>query len=253
MKLSKFSLSGKNKLVPLVFHKIVSNEPRHWEDVKETTFKKIIEYVVIKSSVSDSNIIDKKSKCLITFDDGNISDYDIVFPILMEKGVEAIFFVVVDQIGKPGYMNWNHILEMKKNGMEIGSHSMSHPTMSSLSITKANSELRKSKLILEDFLGSSVRSFSYPYGDYNNKTNNLALSAGYSFLYTSKHGVLNSGKKIIPRNSINSSMSLKQIINILEVSTGTVLRWWIEDNTKPIVKAFLGPSNYKKIRNFFLK
>lgn len=253
MKLSKFSLSGNNKLVPLVFHKVVSNEPRNWEDVKETTFKKIIEYVATKNSVLDSNIIDKKSKCLITFDDGNISDYEIAFPILIGKGVKAIFFVIVDQIGKPGYMNWNHILEMKKNGMEIGSHSMSHAPMSSLSLTKANSELKQSKAILEDFLGSPVRSFSYPYGDYNNKTNNLALTAGYSFLYTSKHGVLNSGKKIIPRNSINSSMSLKQIVNILEISAGTVLRWWIEDNSKPIVKTFLGPSNYKRIRNFFFK
>ncbi len=38
---------------------------------------------------------------LLTFDDGDRSDYDVVLPILVEKGWRALFFVTPGFVGRP--------------------------------------------------------------------------------------------------------------------------------------------------------
>ena len=74
----------------------------------------------------------------------------------------------------------------------------------------------KSKLILEDAIGSSVKYFSYPYGDYSEKNHIFGLSAGYDFLFTSNHGIAKKNSKILPRNNIHSGLDRKKILKIMK-------------------------------------
>lgn len=252
MKLNEFYHDYKSKVIPLVFHRIVSKKPQYWEDIEKKTFEKIIEYINYQYVISKKNPI-QGSKWLITFDDGNVSDYKFAFPILLKKKVKAIFFVIVDKIGKPGYLNWSQLLEMNENGMEIGSHSLCHYSLKSLSLSEVEFEMRKSKSILEDFLNIQINSFSYPYGDYTRETNRIAIDAGYSCIFTSRHGLFNSKYNLIPRNSINASMDFKKILKVLEAKPETLLSWWIEDNSKSLIKKYFGLENYKKVRNYIFK
>ncbi len=252
MKLNKFYNNYDSKVVPLVFHRIVSKKPEYWEDIQEITFEKIVDYIKHQYFISKNNTVGQ-DKWLITFDDGNVSDYEIAFPILLKKKVRAIFFVIIDKIGKPGYMNWSQILEMKESGMEIGSHSLCHYSMKSLSLSEVDFELRKSKSILEDFLNIQIKSFSYPYGDYTRETNKLASEAGYTSIFTSRHGLFNSKNSLIPRNSINASMNFKNVLKVLKAKPQTLISWWIEDNSKLLLKKYVGLENYKKVRNYIFK
>jgi len=115
----------------------------------------------------------------LTFDDGKQSDLRLAVPILREAGAEATFFII------PGWLDTRNILaasqvrELVACGMEVGSHSLTHPFMTELDDAALEREATASRLFLEDLLGSSVVSFSYPYGDVNARVRRAMTRAGY--------------------------------------------------------------------------
>ena len=106
----------------------------------------------------------------ITFDDGFRDFYTHAFPILAEYGLKATMFIVSDRTngqrvcldGKE-YMTWQELREVHSYGVRIGSHTVSHPELYQLSRNEVERQIRQSKETIEDELGESIRSFSYPY------------------------------------------------------------------------------------------
>ena len=73
-------------------------------------------------------------------------------------------------------MSWEQIIELSRNGMEIASHTMTHPVLSKLSRDELEWELSESKRIIEEKTGHSCESISYPVGgldSFNAETINL--------------------------------------------------------------------------------
>jgi len=66
---------------------------------------------------------------VITFDDGWSDCSERAFLVLRKYQMTATFFLNPGTIGaaEAGTMNWTQVVEMSKAGMEMGSHSMSHP------------------------------------------------------------------------------------------------------------------------------
>jgi peptidoglycan/xylan/chitin deacetylase (PgdA/CDA1 family) len=67
--------------------------------------------------------------------------------------------------------------------IEIGSHTLTHPILSALSVTAQQNEIRRSKIILEEILGHPVTSFAYPHGsrsDYTAETVAIVRGAGFT-------------------------------------------------------------------------
>lgn len=151
-------------------------------------------------------------RIILSFDDGYIDNYDIVFPILRKRGLPAAFFVATDYIGngpfpdwkeickreRPNYdftkdrcVSWHELSEMAKNGMEIGSHGITHRSLASLSSEEAFYEIRKSKEILEAKLEKPCLHFAFPFGsrkDYNKKLVDSVKKAGYGSCLLNIHG-----------------------------------------------------------------
>lgn len=66
--------------------------------------------------------------------------------------------------------------------IEIGSHTLTHPVLSSLSYDAQKQELLKSKQILEEITNKQIKYFAYPYGgnsDINNISIQLVKECGY--------------------------------------------------------------------------
>jgi len=84
----------------------------------------------------------------LTFDDGCLSDYTEAFPALRELGMRATFFVVPTLVGAPGHVSWAQLREMAAAGMEIGSHSLTHPFLHQLDAAGLRHEFGQSRAIL---------------------------------------------------------------------------------------------------------
>src|SRR5262245_10488047 len=68
----------------------------------------------------------------ITFDDGYVDNYLHAFPVLQEFGFKATFFVIVNKIDSPEFMNWSQLREMQGCGMSIQSNTLNHAALPTL-------------------------------------------------------------------------------------------------------------------------
>lgn len=80
------------------------------------------------------------------------------------------------------FMSWDELNEMRRAGMDIGSHTHSHPILSQLSADEQEDELATSRGILESELGEPVDAIAYPVGgpeQFTEETCRIADATGY--------------------------------------------------------------------------
>jgi peptidoglycan/xylan/chitin deacetylase (PgdA/CDA1 family) len=102
----------------------------------------------------------------ITFDDGRYEQYNKFYPLLAKYDLKGTFYIVTERIGWKGVMDWDELSYLHKEGNEIGSHTHTHPHLTTLSNSDLNYEFKKSKKILNVF---NCNSIAYPYGEYNQR------------------------------------------------------------------------------------
>lgn len=121
----------------------------------------------------------------VTFDDGFENNYTNAFPALKKYHIPATIFVIVDKIGKPGYLDWKELKEMSDSGVvTIGSHTISHGFLTSLDADGLVRELKDSREVLERGLGKKVEYLCYPMGRHSELVKRVAKEAGYSCAVT---------------------------------------------------------------------
>ncbi len=125
---------------------------------------------------------------ILTFDDGYADFYTSALPILRSHGFVGVSYVVSGFVGWPGYMTMAQIREADRSGMEIGSHTITHPNLVSLSAPAVWSQLTQSKLFLEQVLGHPVLSFCYPSGKYTSAVASAVAAAGFHDATTTRFG-----------------------------------------------------------------
>jgi peptidoglycan/xylan/chitin deacetylase (PgdA/CDA1 family) len=128
---------------------------------------------------------------IITFDDGYQNFYTTAWPILKSYGFMPVVFLVTKQIGGVNWwdrekgepneplMSIEEIDDLQCSGVELGSHSHNHQDLTQMPLSAVESDLKASKTILGQALGSEVTSFSYPYGSENEKVRWAVREAGF--------------------------------------------------------------------------
>jgi peptidoglycan/xylan/chitin deacetylase (PgdA/CDA1 family) len=138
----------------------------------------------------------------ITIDDGYKSAVVYAAPILKQYNYPWTFFIYPDFVTVAegsGAVSWNDLLELQKEGVDIESHSMTHPNLK-LHKQKVkgvwhdftpdeyaawlNNETAGSKALLEQHMGKPITRFAYPYGEYNKQVEDAAIAAGYEAIFT---------------------------------------------------------------------
>lgn len=104
---------------------------------------------------------------ILTFDDGYEDNYTDLLPILEEYGMKATVYVITNEIGQPGYLNWEQLRAMQDRGIEIGSHTANHDPLTGMDAARQLDEVHLSKLLLEWNGIHTVYTFSYPNGAYD--------------------------------------------------------------------------------------
>lgn len=153
-------------------------------------------------------------RVLVTIDDGLRSVRDVALPILREYQIPAVVFASAGFVGlddgrggkgpSEGYMDWNDLELLVRNGVSVQSHGWAHHAVTRLSATGLNEALAGSKSLLEERLGQSVFAFAYPFGtraDFDLDTARAAERAGYRLAFTSQHGQVETGtnRHLLPR------------------------------------------------------
>lgn len=148
----------------------------------------------------------KTDQVIITFDDGDLSLYAIVYPLFRQYEIEATIFLVPNFIGEVGYMSWDQIREMSAYRTSSGrklfffeSHSLTHRMMDQLGVEEIRHELLISKQVIEEQLGELVTVLALPFGSGAGESRIIdeARALGYQAIRTSV-------TEVVPTKSINA-------------------------------------------------
>ena len=144
----------------------------------------------------------------LTFDDGYASAVETAWPILRERKLPATLFVVTGYLDGAKRFPWDtadaadavdrgsrtrlatpdQVLAAAAQGLEIGSHTVSHPWLPHLRAGDLERELVDSRVAVEKLLSLPVRSLAYPMGGWNSAVLAAARHAGYTVGVTTDRG-----------------------------------------------------------------
>lgn len=136
----------------------------------------------------------------VTFDDAYRSVAAVALPLLVRLGVPATVFTVTDYADSgapmawPGLdpwrdgahaaelepMSWDQLRRAVDAGWEVGSHTRSHPRLTSLGTPALAEELHGSRRRCEEVLGRGCRALAYPFGDHDDRVVEAVRAAGYA-------------------------------------------------------------------------
>jgi peptidoglycan/xylan/chitin deacetylase (PgdA/CDA1 family) len=134
---------------------------------------------------------------VLTFDDGFKDQYTNAYPLLKKYGFVATFFIITRFADeeRPEYMSWSEIELLHADGMEIGSHSYTHPSLIGKSFDYVVWQVLGSKQAIEARTKEPVRFFSYPSGQYDQLTMDVLRSAGYWGAVTVEPGSMQTAER----------------------------------------------------------
>ena len=128
----------------------------------------------------------------ITFDDGWKSVLTVAAPLLGEYEIPSTLFATTGLIEssstwhRPRMLDWGELAQLHKMGVEIGSHSVTHPDFGVIDKLRAVDELNRSREALKSRLGINPDCFAIPFGQSRNWTSvahEAASEAGYRLVY----------------------------------------------------------------------
>lgn len=237
-----------------MYHDVYEKDPKesgfntpgalHYKISKETFLNHV---KAITHFCSTNNI--NKEYIDFSFDDGGVSFYTIIAPILEEYGWRGKFFISTKYIDTAGFLCKEQIKDLRKRGHLIGSHSHHHRVLTEINIEDVKREIKQSIDILSNILNEKINTISIPNGNYSIKILKIAVDNGIQEIYTSNPTTNISqfeDANLIGRYAISYNTTSDSVLNILSSS---FLRFCMECKYTILnfLKIILG-SYYSKIK-----
>jgi peptidoglycan/xylan/chitin deacetylase (PgdA/CDA1 family) len=151
--------------------------------IRPEMFRAHIESLIERSVpiTSLDSVLQTPRAVALTFDDGYENFAEAALPVLAQYRISATVFVVSGLCGESNVwcgarsgpiprlrlMNWETIRSLPAELVSLGAHSVSHADLARLTPAEVESELRTSRIEIEQQTGRAVPFFAYPYGSVN--------------------------------------------------------------------------------------
>ena len=215
---ARLELLGRRGIPVLMYHKVVTRPvvgSRHGTWVTREAFARQLRSLrrrgMTTVTLRDVAAASRGERALprrpvvLTFDDGYVDNHTNAWPLLARHGMTAVVFVVADPAlntnawdaaaGEPqaALMSRDQVRELAAHGIEIGSHTATHPRLPELSGERLRDELEGSRRAIEAWLGRPVASLAYPYGAVSEHVKTAARDAGYEMAVATNSGPVRFG------------------------------------------------------------
>lgn len=234
--------------VPILVYHSVTDEPAGWIApfaVSPKAFTSHLDQILAErmTAITVSDLVDARAgrttlpdrPVVLTFDDGFADMLDVAAPALAERGLPATLYVTTGalrggqapsstRMGPAEMLHWRDLSELQRLGIEIGSHTHTHPPLDVIPRAAAWDEIVSSRALLQDALGHRVRSFAYPHGVYNRRVAMMVEQAGYD-------------SAVAVRNALSSTGDDPLILARLMLTANTPLstvRAWLSGTGAPV-------------------
>jgi peptidoglycan/xylan/chitin deacetylase (PgdA/CDA1 family) len=161
---------------------------------------------------------------IITFDDG-YRDFLTALPSLQKYRFAATVFLVAARIGGSAdwdtcygetapLMSWPEILEVAREGTELGCHSLTHRPMTEMDYLDLLRDTCLARKILEFGLGAPINHFAYPYGAENKMVRSVIATLGFSSAVSCRSALARFGDQILclPRIEVPGNCTAEELI-----------------------------------------
>lgn len=176
---------------------------------------------------------------VLTFDDGFTDFYSTVLPVLRRHLFSATLYVPTRYVGASArwlavcgeadraVMSWSALADVAAEGVEVAAHSHSHPQLDRVDRGVALDEAKRSRGLLEDHLGQTVRGFAYPFGYWNRAARDAVAVAGFSYACAVDELASAPGDDLlaVPRLSVNAGLGVPGLARLMAARSGRASRW----------------------------
>lgn len=167
-----------------------------------------VELLQQKKPIPDKTVV-------LTVDDAYTTFKSGALPLLRQYGFPVTLFVNTDSVGTAGYLDWNDLRQLTKEGIEIGNHTATHRSMTeqlrgeSLALyrERLHADLDRAQKRLSRELGMTPQLFAYPYGEYSLLTAQIVEEYGFAAAFAQHSGVLGESDPLyaLPRTPLTGS------------------------------------------------
>lgn len=199
-----------------------------------------------------------RTAVVLTFDDAFLDFHTDVLPVLARHRLAATLYAPTAYIGQTSrwlaregeadrrVMPWSALLEAATAGVEVGSHSHTHPQLDLIPGSRLTEEIAGSRHRLEDHLQVRVDSFAYPFGYHNAAVRSAVVSAGYrsacavrDLASWPKDDVLALSRWTVPHG-----LDARGLLDLLQVRTGTAAE--LRSDARAVVSRLLRRTRFKR-------
>jgi peptidoglycan/xylan/chitin deacetylase (PgdA/CDA1 family) len=195
-------------LTNITFHG-VGPQPRVLEAGEDRVWMSSARFTEILDTIAQHDDV------AIMFDDGNASDVREALPALLDRGLQATFFVVAGRLGRPHFLAEDDVRLLAERGMTIGSHGMHHRSWRNLDDRALDEELGAARRRLEDVVGRPVTWAACPFGAYDRRVLGSLRGHGYERVFTSDGGSARADRWLQPRTSLSNDHTAADVRRLL--------------------------------------
>ena len=189
---------------------------------------------------------------ILTFDDGDASNYAEALPLLLDADARADFFVNPASVGTRGFLTWAQLREMAALGMSIQSHGYEHRYLTSLPPRELEASLVRARLQIEHEIGAPVGLLAPPGGRMPAHLDVIAHACGYAHVLCSRPGRVRRADSVraLPRLAMLATLSPATLERWL--GGGGMLRLRTRYAALDLAKRAIGDRAYESLRRRWL-